>query len=238
MEREQVVDVCLNAVRLEVWEGLVFVNLDPDAEPLAPRLNPLLEHIGRFNFADMTTTFTADDEINCNWKVLVENFCESYHVFKVHKDTLEPYTPTSTVEVLPGGSGFNHHTMTEVMSPNGEPLTCSDEEDNKSHLSCIYPCLTLSIGTSSALWLSVRPVSRKRLKYRAWIARDMNDESTTEASIKQEIEEMLAFMSEDKVIIAGVQEGLESGAGNRGPLNDMERTNWEFGHYYAERMLG
>ena len=48
---------------------------------------------------------------------------------------------------------------------------------------------------------------------------------------------MLAFMSEDKVIIAGVQEGLESGAGNRGPLNALEQTNWEFGHHYARKML-
>jgi choline monooxygenase len=237
MKREQVENIRLNELALEIWEGLIFVCLDPEAEPLAPRLEPLRAHIRRFDLAAKETTFVADDEISCNWKVLVENFCESYHVFKVHRTTLEPYTPTSTVEVLPGGPGYNHHTMTEVRTPEGKPLIGTDDEDNKHHLTCIYPCMTMSIASSGILWLSVRPLGYERLRYRAWLARDMNAEHATEASIKQEIEGMLAFMAEDKVIIAGVQEGLSSGVGNRGPLNDMERTNWEFGHYYARKML-
>ena len=237
MSRDQIEGVGLNELSLELWEGLIFVNLDRDAQPLAPRLTPLLDHIARFDLAGKEITFTADDEIACNWKALVENFCESYHVSNVHRTSLEPYTPTATVEVLPGGLGYNHHTMTGVMASNGESLAETDDEDHKHHLSCIYPCMTLSISTSSILWLSVLPIDHQRLKYRVWIARDMDAENSSEATIKQEIEDMLAFMAEDKVIIAGVQTGLASGAGNRGPLNDMETTNWEFGHYYARKML-
>lgn len=237
MKREQVENIRLNELRLEIWEGLIFVSLDPEADPLAPRLEPLRVHVRRFGLAAKQITFVADDEIACNWKVLVENFCESYHVSKVHRTTLEPYTPTSTVEVLDSGPGYNHHTVTDVKTPLGEPLLSTIDEDNKNHLTCIYPCMTMSIGTSGVLWLSVRPVGHRRLGYRVWIARDMAAADTTEASIKQEIEGMLAFMAEDKAIIAGVQEGLESQAGNRGPLNDIEKTNWEFGHYYARMML-
>jgi len=44
-------------------------------------------------------------------------------------------------------------------------------------------------------------------------------------------------MAEDKIINTGVQKGLESGAGNRGPLNEMEKTNWQFGQYLAGKLL-
>ncbi len=51
------------------------------------------------------------------------------------------------------------------------------------------------------------------------------------------MELVAAFMAEDKVINTGVQKGLESGVGNRGPLNEMEKTNWQFGQYVANKLL-
>ncbi|MBL4601260.1 MAG: hypothetical protein JKY84_00800 [Emcibacteraceae bacterium] len=61
--------------------------------------------------ANIDVVHSYEGELECNWKVLVENFCESYHLFKVHKTTLEPSTPTSSVEVMPSGVGYNHHTL-------------------------------------------------------------------------------------------------------------------------------
>ncbi len=165
MRPEQVKDVCLNDLRLEVWQGLIFVNLDQQAAALAPRLESLQHEIGEFNFAGMEVVHRYDDEIDCNWKVLVENFCESYHVFRVHKTTLEPDTPTSSVEVLPGGAGYNHHTMRCVTADS------SNNGDNREHLSAIYPSLTFAIRNASTIWLSILPLTYNRLRLRAWVAR-------------------------------------------------------------------
>jgi len=232
MRPEQVQDVCLNDVRLEVWQGLIFVNLDQQAEPLAPRLESLREEIGHFNFAGMEVVHSYDDEIHCNWKVLVENFCESYHVFRVHKTTLEPDTPTSSVEVLPGGSAYNHHTMCCVTAD------ATDNGDDREHLSCIYPSLTFAIRTASTIWLSILPLAYNRLRLRAWVAKDLSAGEVTESELNAEMELVAAFMAEDKIINTGVQKGLECGVGNRGPLNDMEKTNWQFGQYIAGKLLG
>lgn len=231
MAPEQVQDVCLNTLRLEVWQGLIFVNLDEHAESLAPRVEALQADIGRYDLAGMEVVHSYDDEIDCNWKVLVENFCESYHVFRVHKMTLEPDTPTSSVEVLPGGRGYNHHTMRCVNAAS------MNEEDDREHLSCIYPSLTFAIRTASTIWLSILPVSYNRLRLRAWVAKDHSAGRATQSEFKAEMELVTAFMAEDKTINTGVQKGLESGAGNRGPLHEMEKTNWQFGQYLANKLV-
>ena len=183
---------------------MVFVNLDRDAEPLAPRLESLQEHVGRFNLAGMNVVSAFDDEVDCNWKLLVENFCESYHVSRVHKTTLEPDTPTSSVEVLPGGQGYNHHTMRYVTAAAAP----GKEDDNREHLCCIYPSLTFAIRTSSIIWLSILPLTRNRLRLRAWVAKDMNIDGATEAAIEEELKLVAAFMAEDKIINTGVQKGV------------------------------
>jgi phenylpropionate dioxygenase-like ring-hydroxylating dioxygenase large terminal subunit len=234
MRPEQVKDVCLNGLRIETWNGLIFVNLDRQAAPLAPRLELLQEHVGPFDFSAMDVVHSYDDEVNCNWKVLVENFCESYHVFKVHKTTLEANTPTSSVEVMAGGPGYNHHTMRCATSAATSP----GKEDDREHLSCIYPGLTFAIRNNSAICLSIIPLSVNRLRFRAWVARDLRADGVTESVVQQDLQLVAAFMAEDKAINTGVQQGLASGAGNRGPLNDMEETNWQFGQYIANRLLG
>lgn len=84
----------LKPVRLEVLADFVYVNLDPDAEPLAPQVDGLeaeiryympklgeLEHAGRVTY-----------EVGCNWKVLIDNFLECYHCAPVHpcRRTMQP----------------------------------------------------------------------------------------------------------------------------------------------------
>ena len=233
MKPEQVKDVCLNKLQIEDWQGLIFVNLDPQAESLAPRLESLQDEIGQLNFAEMEVVHSFDDELNCNWKVLVENFCESYHVFRVHQTTLEPDTSTASVEVLPGGPGYNHHTMRFVTVG---PMNAGD---NREHLSCIYPSTTFAIRPGSAIWLSILPLGCNRLRLRAWIARDLHAGRAAESEHEHEEEmaRVAAFMAEDKMINTAVQKGLESGVGNCGPLNEMEKTNWQFGHYLARQLL-
>jgi choline monooxygenase len=76
----------LKPVSVEIVADFVYVNLDPEAESLGaqtegmeqemryymPRLGEL-EHAGRVTY-----------EVNCNWKVLIDNFLECYHCHPAH----------------------------------------------------------------------------------------------------------------------------------------------------------
>lgn len=77
---------CLPAVRVEVWGPLVFVNLDPNADPLADRFRPVdrdMERAG-FDLSRVELRVRRDYEIRCNWKVYVDNYLEGYHIPIVH----------------------------------------------------------------------------------------------------------------------------------------------------------
>jgi choline monooxygenase len=73
-------------VRVETWQGFVFVNLDDDAVPLAEFLGGLVQRvaplgIGNLNYFDRRTY-----DIHCNWKVFVDNYLDGgYHVPHLHK---------------------------------------------------------------------------------------------------------------------------------------------------------
>jgi choline monooxygenase len=72
-------------VRLETWRGLVFVNLDPDAAPLARLIAPL-EARWACDLSGFPLTERRSHRIACNWKAYVENYLEGYHLPMVHPE--------------------------------------------------------------------------------------------------------------------------------------------------------
>lgn len=84
MKREE---LGLNEVRSKVWMEMVFVNLSGNAEPfevanaeLLARWSELSDHTLFHAGAD--SSFKLD--VACNWKLAVENYCESYHLPWIH----------------------------------------------------------------------------------------------------------------------------------------------------------
>ena len=232
----------LSEYPVEIWQSLVFVSINKNAAPLAPRLAGLGKSISPYNLSGYQVIHREEAEIAANWKLLVENFCESYHIFKVHKNSFETDIPTHTTKVREGGEGFNHHTQTitnaaGIASSRLNRLPAELRE--LAHLACIYPCLALSVDFEVGIWLTVLPKSPQSLKYTAQIAlfRE-DDEELSKELTDSHIELFNGFMPEDKNIIERVQRGVRANAGTAGVLHPWERTNWEFGHYLARHTGG
>src|SRR5437870_4956105 len=77
--------VSLPRFRVEQWNELLFVNLDPAAPPLRDFLGDLY---GRTLCAPTGFSLAARKEwfVDCNWKVYVDNYLEGYHIPIVHPD--------------------------------------------------------------------------------------------------------------------------------------------------------
>jgi len=76
----------LQSVRCETFMGFIFVNLDPQAIPLADMVEDLDDSIKsimpRQNELTYSCRYTYD--IAANWKVVIDNFLECYHCEKAH----------------------------------------------------------------------------------------------------------------------------------------------------------
>jgi choline monooxygenase len=94
-------DFTLLPVRAEEWFNLIFVNFDPNAEPLAKSLGELTAQAERFPFTGMNLFERRTYDMRCNWKTYVDNYLEGYHLPSVHPGlnreldynayTVEPY---------------------------------------------------------------------------------------------------------------------------------------------------
>ncbi|HCK75545.1 MAG TPA: ring-hydroxylating oxygenase subunit alpha, partial [Gammaproteobacteria bacterium] len=80
--------ICLDAVRIEVFCHLVFVNLDPEAPVLADESESLSDEIMSYapDLANLTHAHTLTYRIQANWKTVVDNFLECYHCPVAHRD--------------------------------------------------------------------------------------------------------------------------------------------------------
>ena len=107
-------DYGLFPIRVEVWRGLLFVNLDPDAAPLSRLIAPLA---GRWpeGQAALPLTERRSHRIACNWKAYVENYLEGYHLPMVHPEF------DADIVVVPTGVIANNATSaTLTMGTTGD----------------------------------------------------------------------------------------------------------------------
>jgi choline monooxygenase len=72
---------------VEVWEGMVFVNPTPGMI-LRDALAGLPEHIGSHRPGRLTLVGSVDVPAACNWKLLVENHVDVYHLWYLHRESL------------------------------------------------------------------------------------------------------------------------------------------------------
>jgi choline monooxygenase len=74
----------LHQARAEVFCGLIFINLDPGAAPLGERLGGLAERLERYDLPRLERFGRGGDVQPANWKVVVENYIEGYHIPIAH----------------------------------------------------------------------------------------------------------------------------------------------------------
>ena len=72
------------AVRCEVWEGFIFVNLDDEAPPLRDYMGRLGAGIEGYPFDKLTQVHKFRAEVGSNWKLFIDAFMEFYHAPVLH----------------------------------------------------------------------------------------------------------------------------------------------------------
>ncbi len=78
----------LPAVRVGSWGGFIFINPDPDCQPLHDFLGILPTLFERWPLDHRYTRAHVTKVVRANWKLVQEAFMESYHVVSTHPQLL------------------------------------------------------------------------------------------------------------------------------------------------------
>lgn len=93
--------------KAEIWAGFVFVNMDPDAVPLAEFLGPVTGHVEHYGIDKMACIRLRTTVIEANWKLCHEAFIETYHAIGTHPQALQYFDDTGMLYEQHGDHGMH-----------------------------------------------------------------------------------------------------------------------------------
>ncbi len=212
--------ICLTPVRCEVLGGFVFVNLDPDAEPmehwypgLAAGLEEFLPDLHR-----LMPTYTREVVERCNWKVTVENYSECYHCRLNHPTFASGVVDADGYDIVPSGHILRHVTRSvsaDAMSYPVDPDSHPRALDYTSWF--LWPTFSFQVYPGNVLNTYEWQVMDQRTTrvIRRWFSVDGIESDTLYRLAEQDLNTTVA---EDIRLVEAVQRGLESGGYRPGPL--------------------
>ncbi len=230
----------LPELRSECWQGFIFVTLNPRARALAPSLAPLEAIIGDYHLEQMRLRYLADEDWDTNWKCLLENFMEGYHLTPLHRQTLHKVNPSHLCRHFPpGGQFFGYRVGFTTRLPSdriGHP-DLGDEALDTCVMFAIAPGLTVGVGSDYCSFLCLRPLSTAKVRVKMGLF--FFGEDWKQRDVDNAVDLFRQTMDEDKQVLLRVQQGLESRLHAPGPLAaaDLEGTIWDF-YQYLSRKLG
>ena len=95
--------------------GFVWLSFDAEPPPLQDALGAVQEEIGPYRLEEMRPIQEVTWTLDCNWKAVLDNATESYHIPVVHGGTIDPLTEDKPDFVTMG----DHYRLTLAISDYG-----------------------------------------------------------------------------------------------------------------------
>ncbi len=236
-------DIKLAQIRCEEWLGWIMVTLNPDAAPVAEGLAGISDLVGHYGMENYVESFRETHRWNTNWKVLAENFMESYHLPVCHSGTIGGTVDLALMTCPEGEPGFNYHW---IMKDNSMALTLAHpnnthlqgEDRNKTYLLAVYPALMITLTPGYFWYLSLHPdgPDHVNILYGGGLAPEFVDDPEADRHF-QALKALLDEVNEeDKTCTESVYRGLCSRTAESGPLSHLERPNYEFAQYLNSKL--
>lgn len=204
-------------IRSHVWRDGVFVNVSGDAPPFE---EAMAEAIARWAEVDQPlyhggadSRFTLD--VACNWKLAVENYCESYHLPWVHPG-LNSYSRLEdhyNIEAPGLFSGQGTRVYRQIRGEDGGvfpdfPGLGADWDQAAEYLA-IYPNVLLGVHRDHAFAILLMPQGPERTQEQIHLYYARPD--TDAALHAKNTAQWKTVFEEDVFVVEGMQRGRHGG---------------------------
>lgn len=221
----------LNSFPVTLWRGFIYVSLSASPVPFDIGAEPLDEMIAPYEPDSFRLVHEAREIWRTNWKCLVENFMEGYHLSVVHPRTLHGYTPTGLAKKGVSGPGFTsyHANYPQDIPARGTGAPgLNAAERHRSSLFARFPNQVASQSASLLVSLYIFPRHAEEIEVK-WTM-SVRGEDLDDETIAQRIALWEEVNREDREKLELMQASLRSGHSLSGPLagEDYEGTIRDF----------
>ncbi len=243
-ERDKLADRSLVQLSCDIALGFIFVSLRDDLTPVSDRLSELDKLIVNFDLGAYADHHVVHEELwDGNWKLLVENFIESYHTTYTHVDSIGPTNPTKLAEFGPVGdpnfaihsNSYRDEDLPEIHNPR-----LTDPEKRRFYVISLFPNGLAAVDPNFVWWMALEPLGPGRTNARwglSYAPESMAGMDAPEA-FRDTIRDVIEVATEeDKEMVERIQEGCGFGAEDPGILHGPLEVNIrEFNSYLAQRL--
>jgi phenylpropionate dioxygenase-like ring-hydroxylating dioxygenase large terminal subunit len=220
-------DACrLPELPLEQWQGFVFVSTNRDTPPLAPQLDALGALLEPLQVDRAVQVAVTDWDSPWNWKVMVENFMESYHHLGPHAGQLAKTNPARGTHDV------------DVAGPCAVLENPAVEGEQPFWVIQVFPTFLLA-QIRGALpftsWYEMRIDRHDHLHLRIHLM--LSEELAANEAVVELVNKATTDVHrEDIPVCEGIQAGLQSRLWTPGRLSVQEATLRHFHRFLAERI--
>lgn len=233
----------LPQIRSEVWLGWIFITLNADAPAIAGTLQDLATEIAPFDMATYTELFRETHVWDTNWKVLAENFMESYHLPACHAATIGGLSSIADADMPEGAPAYNIHFITKDPSftlsvAHKTNTTLQGDWRLKTAVFAIYPSLMITLTPGYFWYLSLHPIGpgKVHITFGGGLSPDFLADPDHAAHMAATKTLLDAVNIEDKGCTERVFKGVSSRLAAPGPISHLERPLYDFSRYLADRL--
>jgi phenylpropionate dioxygenase-like ring-hydroxylating dioxygenase large terminal subunit len=215
-------DYPLVQIRLEQWQGFVFICFADEAPPLQEFLGRIPAELNDHCTPDTKLLVQKQYWVQCNWKNYHDNTLCDYHVAIAHRTTLDPvqgpiqhyqhaFDPFVNLLYTP--------ITQEWLSENNVLESLNERGRQGFYTFGIFPNLHLvALPDGSFAWLRIDPITVNTSR----VSLEVYGVPEVSPSPETLLRDFEAFMIEDVALTEGVQKGYASGAYHSGPANQLE----------------
>ncbi|MFK7893606.1 MAG: aromatic ring-hydroxylating dioxygenase subunit alpha [Granulosicoccus sp.] len=237
----------LVSIRSYVWRDVIFVNISGDAPAFEEVHADILSRWNEFDqpvfHGGANSSFTLD--VKCNWKLAVENFCESYHLPWIHPDLnsysrLEDHYDICLEKRYSGqGSTVYRQLKGDRKEEFADFPGLSEKWMTGAEYVAIYPNVLLGVHRDHCFAIILDPISHQLTSEHIEIyyaRKPTNEDGLNQLRIANASQWKTVF-EEDIQVVEGMQRGRHGvlfDGGRFSPVMDMPNHN--FHHWIADLM--
>ena len=241
----------LKPVRSTVWMDVIFINLSGDApdfdtyiKPLTEKWQPFLGSTGMERMRSAVNGKGLEIEVKSNWKLAVENYCESYHLPWIHPSLntysrLEDHYHIMYGDDFGGQGSYAYRLCDEVGTALPRFPEWPEDKLEQAEYVAFYPNVLLGIQADHTFAMIVEPTAAEGAKehLRLYYVGDEALGDAHAASRNATLESWRVVFGEDIDAVEGMQRGRLSPGYRGGVFSPVMDNPTHHFHQWVARKL-